>query len=64
MENIAIILLLLYFVPTVIAAISGKKNTMAIFVLNLLLGWTFVGWVVALVWSFTHENRSSSGRSG
>jgi hypothetical protein len=26
-----------------------------IFVLNILLGWTFLGWVVALVWSFTAQ---------
>jgi hypothetical protein len=26
---------------------------MAIFLLNLLLGWTALGWIAALVWSFT-----------
>jgi len=26
---------------------------MAILVLNLLLGWTFLGWVGALIWSLT-----------
>jgi hypothetical protein len=29
----------------------GKHNAGAIFALNLLLGWTLVGWVVALVWA-------------
>lgn len=47
-----------YFLPTIIAAIRGKANTLAIFALNLLLGWTFVGWVVAFVWSLTAEQRS------
>ncbi|TRZ48114.1 superinfection immunity protein, partial [bacterium] len=27
------------------------KNSLAIFLLNLLLGWTVLGWVVSLVWS-------------
>lgn len=40
-----------YLLPTTIAIIRRRTNTMAIFVLNLFLGWTLVGWVVALVWS-------------
>jgi len=42
-----------YFLPTIIALVRQKRNTIAIFVLNFFLGWTFVGWVVALVWSLT-----------
>lgn len=49
----ALIPLLLYFLPWCIALIRGHHNAGAIFVLNLLLGWTFIGWVVAFVWSFT-----------
>ena len=43
----------LYFLPTIIG--RNKRNAGAIFALNLLLGWTLVGWVVALVWALTHE---------
>ena len=43
--------LALYFLPTIIAMAGHRRNTFAIFLLNLLLGWTFIGWVVALVWS-------------
>ena len=48
-----IICLALYFVPTVIAACRGHHNQGAIFALNLLLGWTLIGWVAAFVWSCT-----------
>ncbi|MDH3229039.1 MAG: superinfection immunity protein, partial [Alphaproteobacteria bacterium] len=44
---------LVYFIPSVIAGMRGHQNFGAIFALNLLLGWTLLGWVVALVWSFT-----------
>jgi hypothetical protein len=44
-----------YFLPTIIAAVRGKRNAAAIFALNLLLGWTFVFWVVALVWSLMND---------
>ena len=42
---------LLYFLPSVIAAARSKRDLVSIFVLNLLLGWTAIGWVVALVWA-------------
>jgi hypothetical protein len=45
--------LLLYFLPAIVAIVRGHPNSLAIFILNLLLGWTFIGWVIALVWSFT-----------
>lgn len=44
-------LLLLYFVPTIIAGFRGHRNGVSIFVINLFLGWTFVGWVIALAWA-------------
>lgn len=39
----------IYFAPSIWAV--GKRNTGAIFALNLLLGWTFLGWVGALIWA-------------
>lgn len=51
-----VIVLLLYFVPSVVAFVRGHHNKWAIFALNLLLGWTFLGWIGALVWSFTRPS--------
>jgi hypothetical protein len=48
-----VILLALYFVPTVIAVLRQHKQALPIFILDLFLGWTLVGWVGALVWSLT-----------
>lgn len=39
---------LLYFLPTVVASIRGARDFGLIFVINLLLGGTFIGWCVAL----------------
>jgi|GEM_PF-6906862 len=41
----------LYFFPTVIAAVRKHRELLAIFILNALLGWSYVGWVLALVWA-------------
>ena len=46
-------LALLYMLPTIIAVVQQRTNTGAIAALNVLLGWTFIGWVVALVWAMT-----------
>lgn len=45
--------LALYFLPVMVALKRDHHQTMAIFLLNLLTAWTFVGWVLALVWSAT-----------
>jgi hypothetical protein len=42
-------LALLYFLPGLVAWINRRKNAAAITLLNLFLGWTFVGWVLPLV---------------
>lgn len=41
----------IYFVPTICAVKRRHKDTFAIFVINLFLGWTFVGWVISLAWA-------------
>ena len=41
------------FLPSIIAFARRHQNRAAILVLNIFLGWTFVGWVIALVWAFT-----------
>lgn len=53
---ILIVLLILYFVPTVVAASRGHRQAGAIFALNLFLGWTLIGWVAALVWSLAAQS--------
>jgi hypothetical protein len=46
-------LFFLYFIPSI--AGWRKRNFGAIFILNLLLGWTVIGWIVALVWGWTND---------
>jgi hypothetical protein len=44
---------ILYFLPS--AAGWKKRNATAIVALNLLLGWTIIGWIVALIWGLTTD---------
>jgi len=52
-ESIVITLsiIILYFLPYIIAAFSKLKNAAAILVVNTFLGWTLLGWIGALVWT-------------
>ena len=48
---LVVLMFVLYFLPTLIAFLRKHKNKLAIFLLNLLLGWTVLGWVASLIWS-------------
>ena len=49
------ILSIFYFLPFAIAFYKKRINTGAIFALNLFLGWSLIGWVIALVWALKDE---------
>lgn len=51
---------LIYFTPTFVAAKRGHSNLTSIFLLNLLLGWAILGWIVALIWSVSSQARPMS----
>ena len=54
----------IYFVPTIIAAIRKTRNLMTIILLNLLVGWTFLGWVASLVWAIVDEKKTQHHEAG
>lgn len=46
-----VISLFLYFLPAFMA--RNKPNFKGVLLLNILAGWTFIGWIIALVWALT-----------
>lgn len=50
---IILIFIPLYFLPSIIAHRRKNPDTPGIFILNLLLGFTVIGWIGALVWAFS-----------
>jgi hypothetical protein len=47
------ILVVLYLIPAIVAQFREKRNAGAILALNILLGWTGLGWALALIWAVT-----------
>lgn len=51
-----LVLIAIYFVPTIIAVSRKHSSKGGIIALNILLGWTFLGWVISFVWSLAKAN--------
>jgi len=51
--TLLILSMLLYFLPTILG--RDKRDVMGIFIVNLLFGWTVIGWFVALIWACSAE---------
>lgn len=47
----------IYLFPCFIADLRKHENATAIAALNLLLGWTILGWIAAFVWALTAQRR-------
>ena len=50
-------MLALHFLPTIIAAARHAQNLGWILLVNLLLSWTVIGWIVALIWALCDAPR-------
>ena len=47
--------LAVYFIPVIVAYIRKHNNTLAITLLTVFLGWTFFGWLAALLWALNSD---------
>lgn len=45
-----------YFLPTLLALSRKHPSATAIIILNFLLGWTGLGWIIALIWSLSGDH--------
>ena len=60
--HVALVILpvLLYFLPAIIAWRRGHAHRFSIFLLNVLLGWTMLGWFALLAWSVVSDGRRAA----
>lgn len=49
------IALAIYFIPVIIAYIRKHNNIIPITLLTILAGWTFFGWLAAVLWSLNSD---------
>ena len=51
-------LVVMYWLPTIVAVLRQAHSALGVFLLNLFLGWTGIFWILALVWSLAADNRT------
>jgi hypothetical protein len=49
-----VLLWVAYFIPSGVAFLRAHHSKVAILTLNILLGWSGIGWIVALVWALAY----------
>jgi T4 superinfection immunity protein len=54
------VFLIAYFTPALIAVLRKHRFTTAIGLINLLLGWTVIGWFASIVWAVNKDVREMS----
>jgi uncharacterized membrane protein YqaE (UPF0057 family) len=48
---VVILILLAYFLPAVTSSLRRHPDSISITIINVLLGWTLIGWVWAMAWA-------------
>ena len=52
--GLILILLVIYFIPTALAVYKKHDNINVIIIMNVLLGWSMIGWFVVMYWANTN----------
>ena len=47
--SIILFLIAMYWLPTIIAVVRRTPSALGVAALNFFLGWTIIGWIIALV---------------
>lgn len=49
----AIVFMAIWFFPSFVAKVRNHNNFIPIFLVNLLLSFTLIGYIIALIWAFS-----------
>ncbi|QBQ74794.1 hypothetical protein BcepSauron_414 [Burkholderia phage BcepSauron] len=55
---VVVMAVVLYTAPTIVAVRRAHPQVTAIAALNIVFGWSLIGWGGALVWAFTNQRKA------
>jgi phage FluMu protein Com len=55
---VVVVVISIYTMPTIVAFLREHQNVIPVMIVNICFGWTFLGWALALVWSFTANQKA------
>jgi len=50
-----VVIQLIYYLPSLVTIVRKRPDILKIFLFNMLLGWTIIGWILALMWSLKNH---------
>ncbi|QPB12273.1 hypothetical protein [Providencia phage PSTCR6] len=60
MEMIGLVIIaFIYLIPTFVGFSRGHLASGAIFVANIVFGWTLLGWLIVLIWAFNSNTKAN-----
>jgi hypothetical protein len=51
MMTFMLTLFVMYWLPTIVAVVRHAPSALGVAALNFFLGWTVIGWIMALIWA-------------
>lgn len=56
----AIVIVVGYFLPTFLAMFRGHRRKIGIFIVNIFVGWTGVGWIILLAYAVLSQAKDTN----
>ncbi|MBQ8847964.1 MAG: superinfection immunity protein [Candidatus Gastranaerophilales bacterium] len=52
--------LIIYFIPIIVGYVRKHNNLLAICLMTIFIGWTFFGWLAALLWALNSDTKDDN----
>lgn len=46
----------LYMLPSYISYVRGTEISTVVTILNIIIGWTVIGWIILLIWAYSAQS--------
>jgi len=62
--GVTLVFVAMYFVPALVAVLQNHPQSLGIFLVNLVFGWTVIGWLGCIAWALIRPSGALPPPSG